>query len=89
MEPLWLGPGAFLLWLLVAFAPVFLGALIYSAVGQQHRVADDNWVDKFWGDGSIDDDEWGLSVFNARQTGDRKRAELAERNGHANGPHRT
>jgi hypothetical protein len=36
-------------------------------------------VDKFWGDGSIDDDDWGLAVFNARQAGNQRRAEMAER----------
>jgi hypothetical protein len=63
-----------------------LAGLIYSAVGQRHRVPDEYWVDKFWGDGSIDDDDWGLAVFNARQAGDQRRTELAERRARSDSP---
>jgi hypothetical protein len=63
----------------------FLAGLIYMAVGQHHSVPDEYWIDKFWGDGSIDDDDWGLAIANARQTGNQRRSGLAERRAQSDG----
>ena len=38
-----------------------------------------NYIDEYWGDGSIDDDDWGLAIAEARIAAARQHAELAER----------
>src|SRR3954447_1039756 len=43
------------------------------------RNHDELYIDEHWGDGSIDDDEWGLAIGEARRSANRKLAELAER----------
>jgi len=41
----------------------------------------DEWyIDEHWGDASIDDDEWGLAIADARRATKRTLAELADRN---------
>jgi hypothetical protein len=42
----------------------------------------DEWyLDEHWGDASIDDDDWGFSIAEARRATNRKLAELADRDG--------
>jgi hypothetical protein len=40
---------------------------------------DSDWVDERWGDGSIDDDDWGLAVTTARTATNSTLCGLAER----------
>ena len=40
---------------------------------------DDDYFDERWGAGSIDDDEWGLSIAAARRRSQRVLRELADR----------
>ena len=38
-----------------------------------------DYIDEHWGDGSIDDDDWGLALADARRATSRQLAELADR----------
>ena len=42
------------------------------------RNHDELFVDEHWGDGSIDDDDWGFALAEARRTTSRKLAALAD-----------
>jgi hypothetical protein len=38
-----------------------------------------DFIDEHWGDGSIDDDDWGLSIADAKRRVNARLAELADR----------
>jgi hypothetical protein len=64
---------------LVAFAGgIFLMVVLalYFNLSRNHH---EWYVDEHWGDASIDDDEWGLAVAEARRAAKRKLADLADR----------
>jgi hypothetical protein len=66
-------------WFVASFAGFMLLLVVlafYFNLTPNHR---EWYVDEHWGDGSIDDDEWGLAVAQSRLTARRKLAELADR----------
>ena len=67
-------------WFMASFAGFMLllvALAFYFNLTPNHR---EWYVDEHWGDGSIDDDDWGLAVAESRLAARRKLAELAERN---------
>jgi hypothetical protein len=56
--------------LLLVVAPVYFNR---SVDGEQ------NYIDQYWGDGTIDDDDWGVAIGEARKATARHLAELADR----------
>jgi hypothetical protein len=48
---------------------------LYFNLAVNHR----DFIDEHWGDGSIDDDDWGVSIAEAKRTINRRLAELADR----------
>ena len=50
-------------------------ALYFNLSGNHHEW----YVDEHWGDASIDDDDWGLAIADARRASRRKLSELADR----------
>jgi hypothetical protein len=52
----------------------FVLAALYFNLANGHE-----YVDEHWGDGSIDDDDWGMSLADARRATQRRLAELADR----------
>jgi hypothetical protein len=64
---------------MAAFAGFCL-LLVFLAMYFNRSVNHTGWyVDEHWGDGSIDDDDWGLAVADARQSTSRTLKELADR----------
>ncbi|MCU1451350.1 MAG: hypothetical protein JWP02_3520 [Acidimicrobiales bacterium] len=66
-----------------AFMVEFFGfcvLLVAMAMFFNRSVNHTGWyVDEHWGDGSIDDDDWGLSIAEARKSTSRALKELADR----------
>ena len=56
---------------------VFLVAMaLYFNLTRNHH---EYYLDEHWGDASIDDDEWGFALADAKRATQRKLAELADR----------
>lgn len=60
----------------VAFTLLLVGMAIYFNRSVNHE---SEYVDERWGYGSIDDDEWGMVVADARRAVRGRLADLAER----------
>jgi hypothetical protein len=60
----------------VGFMLLLVGLAFYFNLTPNHR---EWYVDEHWGDGSIDDDDWGLAIADARRSTRRALAELADR----------
>ena len=66
-------PAASLLSFFAICLAIVLGALYFN-LGNGHT-----YVDEHWGEGDIDDEDWGFSLAEARRATQRRLAELAER----------
>ena len=64
--------GSLLLFFAICLS-IVLGALYFN-LGNGHT-----YVDEHWGEGDIDDEDWGFSLAEARAATKRRLAELAER----------
>lgn len=56
------------------FCLLLVSAGLYFNLKNGHE-----YVDEHWGEGDIDDEEWGYSLAEARRTTQRRLAELADR----------
>jgi hypothetical protein len=67
--------GAFLL----LFAGLCLLLVLLPSYFNRSVNGEHDYIDQYWGDGSIDDDDWGLAVLEAKRATSRQLAELADR----------
>jgi hypothetical protein len=58
------------------FCVLLVAVALYFNLSVNHT---GSYVDEHWGDGSIDDDDWGLALADARRSTSRALKELADR----------